>query len=59
MPGAWESWSGTKHLKTLDMSLVCNQGPWFVTRVTMPGAWESWSGTKHLKTLDMSRAPGL
>jgi hypothetical protein len=55
MPGAWESWSGTKHLKTLDMS----RAPGLKSRVTMPGAWKSWSGTKHLKTLDMSRAPGL
>jgi hypothetical protein len=54
MPGAWKSWSGTKHLKTLDMSRAPG-----LARVTMPGAWKSWSGTKHLKTLDMSRAPGL
>jgi hypothetical protein len=29
MPGAWESWSGTKQLKTLGLSLGpldCNQG---------------------------------
>jgi hypothetical protein len=55
MPGAWKSWSGTKHLKTLDIS----RAPGLAARVTMPGAWKSWSGTKHLKTLDISRAPGL
>jgi hypothetical protein len=55
MPGALGSWSGTKRLKTLDMS----RAPGLESRVTMPGAWKSWSGTKHLKTLDMSRAPGL
>jgi hypothetical protein len=54
MPGAWVSWSGTKHLKPLDMSRAPGHGPGYPCL----GHEVSWSGTKHLKSLDMSRAPG-
>jgi hypothetical protein len=55
MPGAWVSWSGTKRLKSLDMSRAPGLSPGYPCL----GHWVSWSGTKILKTLDMSRAPGL
>jgi hypothetical protein len=55
MPEAWVSWSGTKRLKSLDMSRAPGLGPGYPCL----GHWVSWSGTKMLKTLDMSRAPGL
>jgi hypothetical protein len=55
MPGAWVSWSGTKRLKSLDMSRALGLGPGYPCL----GHWVSWSGTKMIKTLDMSRAPGL
>jgi hypothetical protein len=55
MPGAWESWSGTKHLKSLDMSRALGLNPGYPCL----GHWVSWSGTKMIKTLDISRAPKL
>jgi hypothetical protein len=54
MPGAWVSWSGTKQLKSLDMSRAPGLGPGYPCL----GHGFLGLGPSMLKSLDMSRAPG-
>jgi hypothetical protein len=55
MPGAWESWSGTKHLKSLDMSRAPGLDPGYPCL----GHWVLGLGPRDKDPRQMSRAPGL